>query len=179
MRSVFFAVLELGAATHAMLLRSSLHASVQLHRAAPVRLQCDDSLTVDDPTAQSEVLAAFEAYEAALETNDVPALDEAFWRDGRTIRLARDEHGFGWEEIHQHRMQRDFKPGGNSKGERVSLQITTFGRTFATVFLVYRLKSDPAKLGRQTQSWVAFPAPDGARDWKVTSAHVSLFEGRT
>ena len=136
-----------------------------------------EELTVDDPQAQAEVRAAFEAYEHALEVNDVPALDDAFWRSERTIRLARDEHGFGWDQIHDHRVARDFTPGSNSKGERVSLHVTTFGRSFATVFLVYRLKADPSKLGRQTQSWVAFPGADGERAWRVTSAHVSLFEG--
>jgi hypothetical protein len=135
------------------------------------------SLAVDDPVAQQEVRTAFEAYEVALEVNDVTALDEAFWRSPLTIRLARDEHGFSWDQIHEHRVQRAFVPGGNSKGERVSLHITTFDRAFATVFLVYRLKADPTRLGRQTQSWVAFTDADGARSWKVTSAHVSLFEG--
>tara|TARA_B110001452_G_C15200451_1_gene416613 strand:+ start:20 stop:586 length:567 start_codon:yes stop_codon:yes gene_type:complete len=143
---------------------------------AHVRASAEE-LTVDDPQAQAEVRAAFEAYEHALEVNDVPALDDAFWRSERTIRLARDGHGFGWDQIHNHRVARDFTPGSNSKGERVSLHVTTFGRSFATVFLVYRLKADPSKLGRQTQSWVAFPGADGERAWRVTSAHVSLFEG--
>ena len=178
----------IGATTHAVLAHTRHGGMVAPRRPAVLRGRRSmlagyqhsdgvDHLTIDDAVAQTEVLAAFEAYETALEVNDVPALDDAFWRDQRTIRLARDEHGFGWEQIHEHRAKRDFKPGGNSKGERVSLHVTTFGRAFATVFLVYRLKADSSKLGRQTQSWVAFPTADGSRVWRVTSAHVSLFEG--
>jgi hypothetical protein len=35
-----------------------------------------------------QVRAAFEAYEAPLEVNDLGALDEAFWRSAKTLRLA-------------------------------------------------------------------------------------------
>merc|ERR1719323_558130 len=94
-------------------------------------------MTVNDPLVVEEVRARFEEYEQALVDNDVELLDGAFWRSPHTIRLARDEHGYGFDEIHEHRMSRP--PGPNSKESRIRLDICTLGRDFATVNLVYKI----------------------------------------
>ena len=47
------------------------------------------------PEVVAEVSAAFNRYEAALTTNDVPALDSFFWNDPRVTRFSLSDNGYG------------------------------------------------------------------------------------
>jgi hypothetical protein len=83
-----------------------------------------------------------------------------------------NEHGYGFDEIHAHRVARP--PGPGIKEERLRLDILTLGRDFATVNLVFKVRGKDL-IGRQSQTFVRFPE-DG---WKVVSAHVSTSDGST
>jgi hypothetical protein len=129
-------------------------------------------LTVNDPNAVEEVRVLFERYEQALIDKDIDVLDDTFWNSPHTIRLSRDEHGYGFDEIHAHRVART--PGPGTKERRIKLDILTLGKDFAVVNLVYKVRGQDAT-GRQSQTWTKFPE-DG---WKVISAHVSTFEEKS
>ena len=120
---------------------------------------------VNIPEVLAEVTEIFERYEAALAAKDVDVLDATFWNSPHTIRYAMHENGYGFEEIHAHRVRRP--AGVNLKQERLRLVITTIGTDFATTNLEFRMPN--GRTGRQSQTFVKFPG-DG---WKVVSAHVS------
>ena len=122
--------------------------------------------TPNIPEVVEEVGALFEQYETALATKDVDVLDSTFWRSPHTIRYAMHENGYGFDEIHQHRVARP--PGPSIKEKRLRLEILTLGHDFATVNLEFKLR-DREIVGRQSQTWVRFPD----EGWKVVAAHVS------
>ena len=122
--------------------------------------------TPNIPEVVEEVRALFERYEKALAEKDVDVLDDTFWRSPYTIRYALHENGYGFDEIHRHRVAR---PSGPSiKEKRLRLEILTLGRDFATVNLEYKVRGRDL-VGRQSQTWVRFPE----EGWKVVAAHVS------
>lgn len=127
-------------------------------------------LTPNLPGVVAEI-ALFEEYEQALIDKNVAVLDRTFWNSPHTIRYAFSEHGYGFDEIHAHRVARP--PGPGSKEKRIRLEILTLGRDFATVNLEFKLRGRDA-IGRQSQTWVRFPD----WGWKVVSAHVSTLEPR-
>ena len=127
-------------------------------------------LTPNIPEVVAEIREKFEAYEQALIDKDVDVLDATFWRSPHTIRLAMNEHGYGFDEIHAHRVARP--PGPGIKEKRLRLEILTLGRDLATVNLVFKVRGKEL-VGRQSQTFVRFPE-DG---WKVVSAHVSTTDG--
>jgi hypothetical protein len=114
----------------------------------------------------AEVRALFERYEQALADKDVAVLDATFWRSPHTVRYAMNEHGYGFDEIHAHRVARP--PGPGIKARRLRLEILTLGRDLATVNLEFAVRGHDL-IGRQSQTWVRFPDVG----WKVVSAHVS------
>lgn len=118
------------------------------------------------PEIVAEVRALFERYEQALLDKDVDVLDATFWNSPHTIRLSFDQHGYGFDMIHAHRLARP--PGPSIKEKRLRLEILTLGRDLATVSLVFKVRGEEA-IGRQTQTWVRFPEIG----WKVVNAHVS------
>lgn len=122
--------------------------------------------TPNIPEVVEEVRALFERYETALETKDVAVLDDTFWRSPFTIRYALHENGYGFDEIHAHRVRRP--PGPGIKEKRIRLEILTLGRDFATVNLEFKVRGHDL-VGRQSQTWVKFPE----EGWKVVAAHVS------
>ena len=124
-------------------------------------------LTPNLPDVVAEVRALFERYEQALIDKDVDVLDGSFWNSPRTIRYAMSEHGYGWDEIHAHRVRRPLGPG--IKEARRRLEILTLGRDIATVNLEFKVRGQ-AQIGRQSQTWVRFPDVG----WKVIGAHVSV-----
>lgn len=126
--------------------------------------------TANIPEVVEEIRALFERYETALETKDVDALDDTFWRSPHTIRYAMNEMGYGFDEIHAHRVAR--KPGPGIKEARRRLEILTLGRDFATVNLEFDVRGADL-IGRQSQTWVRFEDVG----WKVVSAHVSTTGG--
>ena len=118
------------------------------------------------PEVVEEVRARFERYEQALIDKNVEVLDATFWQNPHTIRLANNEHGYGFDRIHAHRVARP--PGPGTKEKRLRVDIVTLGRDFATVTLVYKVRGREAT-GRQMQTWARFPDVG----WKVVAAHVS------
>lgn len=127
-------------------------------------------MEVNIPEVVAEVRALFEAYEQALIDKNVDVLDATFWQSPLTIRYAIHENGYGFEEIHAHRVRRPPGPGIKLRHRR--LVITTLGRDIATVNLEFDMRGRDTP-GRQSQTWVRFPD----LGWKVVSAHVSVTEG--
>ena len=126
-------------------------------------------MEVNIPGVVEEVRALFERYEQALVDKDVEVLDDTFWNSPYTIRYAIHENGYGFDEIHAHRVRRP--PGPGIKTARRRLVITTIGRDLATVNLEFDMRGRDMP-GRQSQTWVRFPD----LGWKVVSAHVSVTE---
>jgi hypothetical protein len=124
-------------------------------------------LTPNIPEVVAEVSALFERYEQALIDKNVDVLDATFWNSPHTIRLANNEHGYGFDRIHAHRVAR--VPGPGTKEKRLRLDVVTVGRDVATVTLVYKVRGKDMT-GRQMQTWVRFPDAG----WKVIAAHVSM-----
>jgi hypothetical protein len=127
-------------------------------------------LTPNLPEVVAEVAALFEAYEQALIDKNIDVLDATFWNSPHTIRYALHENGYGFAEIHGHRVARP--PGPGIKEKRIRLEILTLGRDIATVNLEFKVRGREL-IGRQSQSWVRFPD----LGWKVISAHVSTMDG--
>jgi hypothetical protein len=125
-----------------------------------------NDVTPNIPEVVAEIRALFERYEQALVDKDVDVLDATFWNSPHTIRYALHENGYGFGEIHAHRVARPAGPG--IKEHRIRLEILTLGRDLATVNLEFKVRGRPL-VGRQSQTWVRFPDVG----WKVVSAHVS------
>lgn len=123
--------------------------------------------TPNIPEVVAEVSDLFERYEQALIDKNVDVLDATFWNSPHTIRLAHNEHGYGFDRIHAHRVAR--VPGPGTKEKRLRLDVVTVGRDVATVTLVYKVRGKDMT-GRQMQTWVRFPDVG----WKVIAAHVSM-----
>lgn len=124
------------------------------------------ALTANIPEVVEEIRERFERYERALVDKDVDVLDATFWNSPHTIRYALHENGYGFDEIHAHRVRRP--PGTNIKERRIRLEILTLGRDYATVNLEFKVRGHDL-VGRQSQTWARFPEIG----WKVVSAHVS------
>ena len=121
-------------------------------------------MTIDDPVLLAEVTAAFYAYEAALMTDDVPAMDTLFHDAPTTNRFGVGEVLYGIDAIREFRKGR----GGSPQRKLGHVAITVYGNAFATVDAEF-FRENSTRRGRQSQSWVRF-----ADGWKVVSAHVSL-----
>ena len=128
-------------------------------------------MTPNIPEVVAEVRALFERYEQALVDKDVEVLDATFWNSPHTIRYAFDEHGYGFDAIHAHRVARP--PGPGIKEKRLRLEILTLGRDIAAVNLEFKVRGRD-QIGRQSQTWVRFPDVG----WKVVAAHVSTLTER-
>ena len=125
-------------------------------------------MDVDLPDVVAEVSAAFERYEKALVTNDIPVLDELFRMDDRTIR-----YGIA-ETLYGHTAVAAFRAGRlpvNLMRSRSRTVITTYGRDYAVASTLFHRESLPGKIGRQMQSWVRFP-----QGWRIVAAHVSIID---
>ena len=124
-------------------------------------------MTVNEPEVLAEVTAAVDAYETALMTNDVEALD-GFFRDApETVRYGVAENLYGFAEIAAFRIGRT---GGSPRRSRLRTEITTFGRDFAIANVEF-LREGAKQSGRQSQAWIRTE-----KGWKIASAHVSLLE---
>lgn len=128
-------------------------------------------LTPNIPEVVEELRQIFERYEQALIDKDVDVLDSTFWQSPHTIRYALHENGYGFDEIHAHRVARP--PGPGIKERRIRLEILTLGRDFATINLEFKVRGKDL-IGRQSQTFVRFPTSAGINSgWKVVAAHVS------
>lgn len=122
-------------------------------------------MMLNDPKVLAEVTAAFEAYEAALMSNDIAALDALFWKAPETVRYGPGENLYGHDEIAAFRHAR---PGGSPQRKLTRTVITTFGADYATANTEF-LRDGAVSVGRQSQTWIR--TPDG---WRIVSAHVSI-----
>lgn len=123
---------------------------------------------VDLPDVVAEVREAFAAYEKALTTNDVTALDALFRKDSRTLRYGMGENLYGYEAIAAFRAARN--PAGLMR-DLAQTVITTYGRDTAVASTLFYRTSAPGKVGRQMQTWMRFP-----EGWRIVAAHVSLID---
>lgn len=130
-----------------------------------------ESEEVDIPSVKAEVETAFAAYERALVSNDVAALDEFFLDRPTTIRYGVGENLYGYLEVAAFRAARS--PAGLARTLERTV-ITTYGRDFAVASTLFRRASQPGRVGRQQQVWVRAPA-----GWRVAAAHVSIIDERT
>lgn len=122
-------------------------------------------LEINLPDVVAEVQAAFDRYEAALVSNNIPVLDELFWDSPHTIRYGAAENLYGYAAIAAFRSAR---PAAGLERKLVNTVITTYGDDFATVNTEFQR---PNRQGRQSQTWMRTPA-----GWRVVSAHVSLLD---
>jgi AtzH-like len=125
-------------------------------------------MEIDLPEVVAEVREAFDAYEVALVSNDVDALNRMFRDDPRTIRYGAGENLYGYAAIKSFRVARSPVGVGRTISQTA---ITTFGREFAVASTLYDRPSAKGKIGRQMQTWVKFP-----EGWRVVAAHVSLID---
>ncbi|MGE0717955.1 MAG: oxalurate catabolism protein HpxZ [Alphaproteobacteria bacterium] len=125
--------------------------------------------TLNLPDVVAEIGEIFERYEKALVEKDVEVLDASFWDSPHTVRYGMNENGYGFAEIHAHRVARP--PGPGTKERRIRLEILTVGRDLATVNLEFKVRGRDL-IGRQSQTWVRFPEIG----WKVIAAHVSTMQ---
>jgi hypothetical protein len=112
----------------------------------------------------AEVRVAFDRYNAALDGNDVAALNGFFWNSPSTVRFGIGENLFGYPEIARFRSEK-WTPGRQRR--LVELTITTFGEDFAATSAVFSREGDDA-ISRQSQTWARFP-----EGWRIVTAHVS------
>ena len=124
-------------------------------------------MTINDPATVAEVTAAVHAYEAALMSNDLDALDGFFWRSPLTIRLGVSENLHGFDEIAAFRVGR---VGGSPARVQTRVDVLALGEDVAVAHVEF--KRDNGQSGRQSQTWLR--TPEG---WRVCSAHVSLLQG--
>jgi len=120
------------------------------------------------PDVVAEVTAAFQRYEQALVSNNVPILDQTFRTDPRTIRYGVGEILYGHDEIAAFRAAR--APVGLNRTLSRTV-ITTYGRDFAVASTLFQRVASSGKIGRQMQTWVRF-----SNGWHVVAAHVSLVD---
>jgi len=117
------------------------------------------------PEVVAEVRTAFDRYEDALVHNKVEVLDALFWDSPHTLRYGATENLYGYQAIAA------FRAGRPSQGlmrELLRVEITTYGRDFATANCEFR-REDSTRTGRQSQTWMRT-----AQGWRVVAAHVSL-----
>jgi hypothetical protein len=128
---------------------------------------------LDRPEVLDEVRAAFEAYERALMSNDVAALNAFFWHDERTTRYGIADRQLGIDELIAFRAA---TPAPAFTRSLHRLRILALGADLAMAQVEF-LRSDTPLHGFQTQTWARM-AP-GAQGWRIVAAHVSMipFEG--
>lgn len=124
---------------------------------------------VDDPETKAEVEAEFAAYERALVTNDVAALDRFFLERDAAIRYGATESLYGYEAIKAFRAAR---PAAGLARRLEKTRIVTYGRDCAVAATLFRGDSALNKVGRQMQTWIRFP-----EGWRIVAAHISVIDG--
>jgi hypothetical protein len=122
-------------------------------------------MTINDPNIMAQIKDVVDAYETALMTNDVEALDAFFWNSPHTVRYGVGENLYGFEDIAAFRLQRR---GGSPPRRRLRTEILTLGPDVAIANVEF-VRTDTGRNGRQSQTWLR--TEEG---WKVASAHVSL-----
>ncbi|MFT4266778.1 MAG: oxalurate catabolism protein HpxZ [Xenophilus sp.] len=124
-----------------------------------------DTADVNLPEVVAEVQAAFVLYEDALVHNRIEILDALFWDSPHTLRYGATENLYGHEAIAAFRAAR---PSQGLMRDLLRVEITTYGRDFATAHCEFR-REGSTRTGRQSQTWMRT-----AQGWRVVAAHVSL-----
>jgi ketosteroid isomerase-like protein len=122
---------------------------------------------MENETAKA-IRAAFDAYEAALMSNDADALSGFFWRDPRAVRLSADGGLYGYDEISAFRAKRDVS---DIARDLLRVEILVLAPDLGVANAEYRRRNSGGK-GAQSQVWKKFE--DG---WRIVAAHVSLAAG--
>ena len=125
-------------------------------------------MIVNDPAVKAEVEAAFAAYETALTTNDVAALDGFFHDAPTSIRYGVGENLYGYPAIQAFRAAR---PSAGLERRLERTEVTTYGGDLAVASTLFYRDNAPGKVGRQMQTWVRFP-----HGWRIVAAHVSVID---
>ena len=120
---------------------------------------------INRPEIVAEVEAVFARYEAALQGNDIPVMEEIFWNNQATTRYGVGENLRGWQAISDFRRSGKL---GKFRRELINTIITTYGSDFATANTEYQ-RDGEATTGRETKTLMR--TPDG---WRIVSAHASL-----
>jgi hypothetical protein len=123
-----------------------------------------ECVTQNLPSTVDEVSRQFEAYERALVSNDIGALDEFFWRSEDVVRFGIGENLYGSEAIARYRRS---VPPGRISPVRLKTVVATFGTNAATVSTEF--SEEEGSVSRQSQTWVRL-----AEGWRIVAAHVSL-----
>ncbi|MET0526882.1 MAG: oxalurate catabolism protein HpxZ [Microvirga sp.] len=124
-------------------------------------------MEVDIPEVVAELTAAFEAYERALTSDDIEAVNLLFRDSALTLRYGTREH----ERHYSHAEIADFRRQRGPVAQKRTLRntrITTFGRDFGVANTEY-LAAGSDRIGRQSQTWMRT-----GQGWKIVSAHVSF-----
>ena len=124
-------------------------------------------MIINDQAVLDEVHAAVSAYETALNTNDLDALDAFLWDAPQTVRLGVSENLYGFEAIANFRKGR---VGGSPPRTRTRTEILALGKDVAVAHVEF-LRQDSGRTGRQSQTWIRTD-----KGWRVASAHVSLLQ---
>jgi hypothetical protein len=122
-------------------------------------------LDINIPEVVAEVTATFARYEAALQANDIPVMEELFWNSDHTTRYGVGENLRGWQAISDFRRSGKL---GRFRRTLINTIITTYGRDFATANTEYQREGE-ALPGRETKTLMR--TPEG---WRIVSAHASL-----
>ena len=116
-------------------------------------------------SAEVEVAALSDAYEAALIANDVAAMDAVFWNSPDTIRFGIAEVQHGYDEIAAWRAT----AGGVPPTRRITHRtVCELAPGVVAVDLTFVNGDDPT-IGRQSQVWVRTDT-----GWRIKRAHVSM-----
>ena len=123
-------------------------------------------MKIGDADTLVEVTAAFHPCEAALQRNDVTALDAMFVGSDRTVRYGVADVQYGIDEVRRFRaMQKPFRRRLSRTGN------TAPGPDVADAATLFHRDDFPGQTGRQTQVWVR--TADG---WQVAAAHVNRMD---
>lgn len=122
-------------------------------------------MPVNDQKTLSEVTAAFQRYERALNGNDAATLAALFWKSPLTGRFGLAENLYGHDAITAFRQAR---ANVDLRRTLANTVITTYGSDFATANTEFT-KLESGRHGRQSQTWMRTEA-----GWRVVSAHVSF-----
>ena len=106
---------------------------------------------INIPEVHAEVTAAFQRYEAALNSNDVATLDALFWQSPHTLRYGIGEQLYGHDEIAAFRSGRD--PASVVGRDLLKLWVVTYGRDFGTANCEFR-RHGQTRIGRQSHTWM-------------------------
>ncbi|MEO6003857.1 MAG: AtzH-like domain-containing protein [Opitutus sp.] len=122
---------------------------------------------LNDPAILAEIATLHDAYEHALVTNDVAALNRSFWNSPHVVRYGVNEQLYGAEAIAAYRSD---SPPVLLDRRILRRAITAFGQDMASVMceLSQTVFGQP-RHSRQSQLWARFPEVG----WKIVAAHVS------